>query len=1042
MAVPDGRRRCPGCGAPLDLGARFCGGCGTPIDATTSGPPQTAERNAVSRPGRWSRARLVSLAGLATVLLVVGVVLVASPRAGGDLPSEASAQFAFSDDSYAASGRAGSAIPVAVIVHASPELFHLTFTASLEGDPFPLVVLNEPAGAVSELEEPVQFGVPVEARPGLGDAGTQNGEVVAVGCTVPLEDGECPSEAVLTVTAEVAVHVDALDPDVVPHDYHVPHADRFGMTRHNEVVADELLLLTDRSLDAAGASHTVLEASRRVGALLVGADAEAGIFQLAFEDPSQVERAHRELSDLPDVEVVLRHSLVRPADTHLPDDYGDEPWTVDAPAGRNWHLEVIDAPSAWEQHTGSDDVKVGIIDAGFRVTHEDLRDNIRSHRSYGLGDGTARGHGTMVAGIACARGNNAQGISGVAQRCALHLYDLPVERRGIPDVVIFQAMRAAIADEVEVANLSLGSSPGCDGELLETADASGYRRYVENSPDTLWIIGAGNDCMDAASTVPAVLGADQALENVLVVASVNSDGSLEPMSNFGSAVAVAAPGGWDIASMRDDPQRARAADRELRHRYGVWTTWDCSSWQLEERLGWCRGSDSGYTGSEGTSMAAPVVAGVAALARAAEPDATAAEIRTCIVSAAQASGRRAQHPPDWLRPDIPRRFTDEDLAALPIVTAGATLVCLASPPGVDLETLVWSRVVSDDVLETFTDARAVTAGGPGFVAVGQAGDDAAVWTSPDGRSWTRVPHQAALADGDMHGIVAGGPGLVAVGQDWSGPTHVAAVWTSSDGATWFRVSHDDALFGSSGDEQSTMRAVTAGGPGLVAVGSLVPTGRSDARAAVVWTSVDGLNWTRVPHDESVLGDLSGMNGVGVGGPGLVAVGGSTVWTSPDGLAWSRTYEIDSGYMSAITPGGPGLVAVGTDGDAAAVWTSRGGTSWTRVPHDDAVFSGPQSQSMNSVIAGPGGLVAVGSDYTILLDPEHRPGLAAPVAAVWTSPDGMSWSRVPQNELLFGGADNKDSNLVRAVTAGDRQFVAVGLESVRSRAAIWIAEPAP
>jgi hypothetical protein len=107
------------------------------------------------------------------------------------------------------------------------------------------------------------------------------------------------------------------------------------------------------------------------------------------------------------------------------------------------------------------------------------------------------------------------------------------------------------------------------------------------------------------------------------------------------------------------------------------------------------------------------------------------------------------------------------------------------------------------------------------------------------------------------------------------------------GLVWLRVPSDEAAFGGSGDQM--MSAVVAGGPGLVAVGH---DDAGEDEDAAVWTSPDGLVWSRVPHDEAVFG--SGheqmMSSVAVGGPGLVAVGYSylgadgdaAVWTSADG----------------------------------------------------------------------------------------------------------------------------------------------------------------
>jgi hypothetical protein len=181
----------------------------------------------------------------------------------------------------------------------------------------------------------------------------------------------------------------------------------------------------------------------------------------------------------------------------------------------------------------------------------------------------------------------------------------------------------------------------------------------------------------------------------------------------------------------------------------------------------------------------------------------------------------------------------------------------------------------------------VTAGGPGLVAVGFTGPeetaDAAVWTSADGVTWLRVPHNDAVFGGQgdqgMSDVTVGGPGLVAVGWDWPdtpdlGPN--AAVWTSPDGNIWSRVTHDETLFG--GEGRRVMASVTEHDSCLVAVGS------DDADAAV-WTSHDGLVWHRVPGDAAVFG----------------------------GADWQ--------HMTSVTSWERGLVAIGSDGQSAAVWES-------------------------------------------------------------------------------------------------------------------------
>ena len=95
--------------------------------------------------------------------------------------------------------------------------------------------------------------------------------------------------------------------------------------------------------------------------------------------------------------------------------------------------------------------------------------------------------------------------------------------------------------------------------------------------------------------------------------------------------------------------------------------------------------------------------------------------------------------------------------------------------------------------------------------------------------------------------------------------------------------HDDAAFG--GENSQQMTGVTAGGPGLVAVGVDQP--ERDHMDAAVWTSPDGITSTRVRDDAALAGGGSVMSSVTAGGPGLVAVGfagsGAAVWTSSDGF---------------------------------------------------------------------------------------------------------------------------------------------------------------
>ena len=359
--------------------------------------------------------------------------------------------------------------------------------------------------------------------------------------------------------------------------------------------------------------------------------------------------------------------------------------------------------------------------------------------------------------------------------------------------------------------------------------------------------------------------------------------------------------------------------------------------------------------------------------------------------------------------------------ATPAPTPSPTVAAPAPIPS----SAVWSAIPGSALGAGMMTS--VTVGGPGLVAVGSTpfGDhpeDAAVWTSVDGITWNRIPHdEEVFGGGSMSSVTAGGPGLVAVGS---------GVWTSADGLVWSRVPDDDGMF-----DDVWMKSVTVGGPGLVAVGDA-------GEGAAVWTSVDGIVWSRVPHDEATFGGTPdggpSMWHVTEGEPGLVAVGidwsspfdaDAVVWTSVDGFIWTRVPHDEevfggSGHqaISGVTAAGPGLVAVGVERSTnmqGVIWTSVDGLTWTRVAGDES--GSLDAGQMNSVAVGDSGLVAVGWI--------GRVGGPYSDAAVWTSGDGIVWTRVPHDDEAIG------SGLMCDLINTDSGLVAVGSDGMD--AAVWV-----
>ncbi|MBM3873037.1 MAG: hypothetical protein FJ382_04760 [Verrucomicrobia bacterium] len=269
----------------------------------------------------------------------------------------------------------------------------------------------------------------------------------------------------------------------------------------------------------------------------------------------------------------------------------------------------IDAVEAWDAGSDASVVTVAVIDSGLRVTHEDIVDNLWENPGEIPGNGrdddgngyiddrnginaTAsrasaaagnpaddNGHGTHVAGIIGAVGNNGRGVAGVAWRVRIMaLKFLSADGRGtVSDAA--ECIDYAIAHGARVINGSYGAlSTGQSPSQTEVA-------AIQRARDAgiIFVAASGNDGLnlDVARTFPATYPID----NLLTVGNTTRLEDLSPSSNVGSgAVDLLAPG-TGILSLSSS-------------------------------------SDTAYVQLSGTSMAAPHVAGAAALLRAKYPNDT------------------------------------------------------------------------------------------------------------------------------------------------------------------------------------------------------------------------------------------------------------------------------------------------------------------------------------------------------------------------------------------------------------------------------------
>lgn len=277
---------------------------------------------------------------------------------------------------------------------------------------------------------------------------------------------------------------------------------------------------------------------------------------------------------------------------------------------------------------------------------------------------------------------------------------------------------------------------------------------------------------------------------------------------------------------------------------------------------------------------------------------------------------------------------------------------------------------------------------------------------PPGQSWALVPATGALSDAALVGVIANAGGFVAVGDTGSTPD-AATAWTSPDGMTWTKRSMPPNPVGS-----SHVSGLVAGGPGLVAIGSITTSLAAGGDAALVWTSSDGgITWTatelpqptgsQVPFGAEAI--ASGPDRIVILGacepvaPGPACPRSRFLWQSTDGRDW-RVVEFPEQdvSLSTVVAGGSGFLIGGArnasaSGDAA-IWTSPDGRSWASVG-DLPDGAGVPGEPL------PVNAIGVGPDRIIALSGHAGMGVRA---RAWSSGDGRTWRLVADlSDRWFG-----------------------------------------
>ena len=268
---------------------------------------------------------------------------------------------------------------------------------------------------------------------------------------------------------------------------------------------------------------------------------------------------------------------------------------------QEWHLDSININAAWDVTQGLSSQRIGVVDTGLLRGHEDMQGKVAGGFDFissggTAGDGGGRDaefqdtgdnsfHGTHVAGTIAAATNNGVGIAGINRNAQLMI----VRALGFGGGDLVDIMEGAFwlaggqvngvpdigANRVSVMNLSLGSASGCsqfEQDVVNAIDAAGV----------VFVAAAGNDS--------GPVGSPANCSSVVAVAAHGQSRALAPYSSFGAQIDIVAPGG---------------DQRNFGQAGGVLSA---------------LGPDSNSYGFyEGTSMAAPHVAGVISLLQAIDP---------------------------------------------------------------------------------------------------------------------------------------------------------------------------------------------------------------------------------------------------------------------------------------------------------------------------------------------------------------------------------------------------------------------------------------
>ena len=353
-------------------------------------------------------------------------------------------------------------------------------------------------------------------------------------------------------------------------------------------------------------------------------------------------------------------ATVNQNDVYAPNDPWDgdvtkQDWEDGSVDGSNWWIEAIDVQNAWDYQDNFSEIAIGICDSSFDTGHEDLKNRVSfpneilesrnvvtpwwndfNNETWSVSD-QANYHGTHVAGIIGAEGDNKKGITGIVQNCKLLL--APYYRSDSMDAYLawdsstYANLSYLVKSGAKVINFSQGKTNflseetnhmAYDEKIIERegnlASISVAQLINSGYKDFIVVQSAGNGTGDTGKALDAIqngwfasitdnsvtgydnITIDEIRSHVIIVGAADQTSSgfqCASFSNYGSQVNICAPGVNIYSTVPGD------------------VFYDFQLW-------------GGYDYASGTSMSAPIVTGVCALTWSANPELLAEEVKDIV----------------------------------------------------------------------------------------------------------------------------------------------------------------------------------------------------------------------------------------------------------------------------------------------------------------------------------------------------------------------------------------------------------------------------